>query len=112
MDVGPFVIHIRDAVVGAIILHARPRQLASPPSRLAAAKALARFRLAEDPPVVFRADAVVVETAGRRAVRRQFREARPKARIDIPFEHLGRGVDVSVGIKDAKAVLHPGSSSF
>jgi len=64
VNIGPFIVHVLDAVVGAIILHSRPRHLVSPPSRLAAGETLARRCLAKDPPVELRGDAIVVETIG------------------------------------------------
>src|ERR1700746_3521630 len=61
MDVGPLVIHVRDTVVGAIVLDAGPGHLAAHPSRLTAGKALAWRLFAEDPAVIFRAHTIVVE---------------------------------------------------
>ena len=91
MDIRPFVIHVLDAVLGLIVLHARPRHLAAHPFCLTAGEGLARRGLAENPPVVFRTDAIVVETghtsdrpfSDGEAVGLQFGETRPEARIDI-----------------------------
>jgi len=69
MNIGPLVVHVLDAVVGAIVLHSWPRHLAPAPSRLAAGKALSRRCLTKDPPVELRGDAIVVNAAAGDAVR-------------------------------------------
>jgi hypothetical protein len=113
MHVGPFVVHVLDAVCGLIVVHPRPRHLAAAPPRFAAAEVLARFRFAKDPPVVLGGDAIVVEAARtvpvarrRQPVLRQFGEPRPKTGVDIALEHLGGGVDMGVGVKNPVPVLH------
>src|SRR5271169_894185 len=107
MDVGPLVVHVLDAVLGLIVLHPRPRQLAAAPLRLAAGEGPARRRLPQHPPVEFPAETIVVATlAAGLTVRRQFGEPRPKARIDVSLQNLRGGIDMSIGIVNAQAVLH------
>src|SRR5271163_4316704 len=112
MDVGPLVVHVLDAVLGLIVLHPRPGQLAAAPLRLAAGEGPARRRLPQHPPIEFPAETVVVATvtAGL-AVGRQLSEARPKARIDVSLQYLRGGIDMSIGIVNPEAVLHADSPS-
>ena len=120
MDIGPLVVHVPDAILGLIVLHSRAGHLAAHPSRLAAGERVARRRLAQHPPVILGPDAVIVEfgNAADRAlpdgkpVGRQFGEARPEIRVDIPFQHLGSGVDVRIGIINAEPVSHAASPRF
>src|SRR6516162_10493045 len=60
MDVRSFVIHVLDAVLGLIVLHAWPRHLAAHPSRFAPREGLARGGLTEDPPIVFCSNPIIV----------------------------------------------------
>src|SRR5215469_10658058 len=120
MDVRPLVIHVLDAVLGLVVLHAGARHLAAHPPRLAAGEGFARRLFTEDPAVIFGPDPVVVEAADagnrtltyRQAIGLKLGEPRPKARVDIAFEHLRRRVDMSVGIVHAKPVLHACFSLF
>ena len=115
MDVGPFVIHVLDAVLGLVVLHAGPRHLAAHPFRLAAGEGLARRALAKNTPVVFRPDAIIVEpfhTADsslpdRKPVGRQLAKAPPEVRVDVALQHLSGRVDMRIGIINAKPVSHP-----
>ena len=105
MGVDAFVIHIGDAVGGLVVLGARSRHLGAAPSRLTPAEAVARRLLAEHAAVEFGADAILVHLRllpgrlpARQTVGCKFRQARTKAGIDIPVQHFGARVDVSVGI--------------
>src|SRR5206468_2480773 len=117
MDIGPLVVHVLDPVFGLIVLHPGARHLAAHPPRLAAGKSLARGFLAENPPVVFRAYAVVMETVDaadralpdRETVRFELGEAGAKARIDVALQDLSGRVDVGIGIVDAETVFHAAS---
>ena len=113
MDVGPFLVHVGDAVGGVVVLHAGARQLAAAPVRLAAAVVGARRRLAENAAVVLRRDAVVVAATGvlgrlpdRHPIGFKLLEAWPKLGIDIALQHLRGGHDMRVGIVDAEPVPH------
>src|SRR3989442_12554379 len=101
MDVGFLVIHVLDAVFGLVVLHPRPGHLAAHPFGLPAGKGFARRRLAEDAPVILYADAVVVQIArafdrapDRLTIRRQFRKAGAKRRVDVALQHLRGRVDM------------------
>ena len=108
MDVGPLIVHVHDAVLGLIVLCARPRSLAAHPPRVPAGKAFAWRLLAKDPTVgVLGAGAVRVHLASARpAVGCQFRQPRAKVRIDILVQDFGGGIDVSVGVIDPEAIFH------
>src|SRR5437762_4024240 len=101
MNVGPLIVHIGDPVDGVVVLHPGTRQFAAAPVRLAAAVVLARRRLAEDAPVIFRRNAVIVAAAGMLgrladwdAIRREFGEPRPEIRVDVALENLSSGQDM------------------
>lgn len=106
MDVGTFIVHVHDTIVGLVVLGARPWLLAAHPARLSACEGLAWRRFAEDPPIELGAGAIVVEIAGRGTVRRQVQQPCPKVRIDIFVQDLGGGVDMGVGIIHPEAVFH------
>src|SRR5271170_2284817 len=112
MDVGPLVVHVLDAVLGLIVLHPRPRQLAAAPLRLASSETPARRRLPQHPPVEFPAETVVMATvtAGL-TISRQLNQARPKTRVDVPLQHLCGRIDMSIGIVDAQTVFHAATPS-
>jgi hypothetical protein len=46
----------------------------------------------------------------RKPVRRQLAKARPEVRVYVPLQHLRGGVDMRIGIINAKPVSHFGSS--
>ncbi len=113
MDVRPLIVHVLDAVFSLVVLHAGPRQFAAAPVRLAAAVVLARRRLAEDAPIVFRIDPIGLAAAGmlgrlpdRDPVGFEFGKPRPKPGVDIPLQNLGGGHDMRVGIVDPEPVPH------
>ncbi len=119
MDIGPFVVHVRDPVAGLIVLDAGTRHLGSHPPCVTAGERLARRLLAEHPAIELGPDPVIVQLAvafdrlaDRQAIGRQFRQARAKAGVDIALQHLGGRVDVGIGIIDAIAVPHPSLSSI
>src|SRR6202012_3568092 len=60
MDVRPLVVHVFHAVLGLIVLYARPGQLAAAPLRLASGNPRRRPRPPNPPPVEFSAETVVV----------------------------------------------------
>src|SRR5205085_5458545 len=68
MRVGALVVHVADAALGRVVLHAGARLLAAHPMGVAAAMGLARRRLAEDALIGDLAEAIDV-AAGRAAWR-------------------------------------------
>src|SRR5271154_2905359 len=112
MDVGPLVVHVLDAVLGLIVLHPRPRQLATAPLRIPSSEIPARRRLPQHPSIEFPAETVVVATvtAGL-TIGRQLSKTRPKTRVDVPLQHLRCRIDMSIDIVNPEAVLHADSPS-
>ncbi len=112
MPVGALDIHVVEAVVGAIVLHAGAR--AQPAAPLpSVARARSARRLAERALIGLMVEAVDGTLAAARVappdrclVRRQFRQPRAEAGIDIFVEHLGAGIDVGVDIVDAESAFH------
>jgi len=97
-----------------VVLHARARLLRSHPYRIAAGMVGSRRSLAEDAPIGDLAETVDVAIgraarragADRHAVLRQLGQAIAKPRIEIFVDHLGRRLDMSVGIPDLEPVFH------
>ena len=112
VDVGALVVHVLDAVRGLIVLHADPRLPAAPPSGAPAGERLVGTGLAEDAPVELGVHAVLMEI-GRAAdllsgdpVGSEVGQPWPEARVDVPLQDFGGGVDVSIGVPRAKTGPH------
>jgi hypothetical protein len=113
MHVGPLVVHIGDAVGGVVVLHAGTRHLRAHPHRVAAAVVGPRRRLAENPAIELRFDAISVQYASifgrlphRRAVGFQFPEARAEVGIDIALDDFRRRQHMRIGVEYLETVFH------
>ena len=113
LRVGPFVVHVLDAVLGLVVLNAEPGLLASPPLDGSAGEGLVRAGIAEDTPVEFGGHAVLRgvgraadHLAGGNTVGLELGEPRTKARVDVTVQDVRGGVDVRVGVERAQPASH------
>ena len=114
MRVDTFQVHVGDAVVGLVVLHAGTRLSRPHPHRIAAAVVGARLGLAEDAlegDLAIAIDVPPGRTAGsagpdRRAECGQLGQPVAEPGIEILVDHLGRRFDMGVGVPDLEPVLH------
>ena len=113
LGIGPLVVHVLDAVLGLVVLHADPRLLRTHPVGGSAGERRVGAGVAEEAPVELRADADLMSVGSasdhlpcRHSMGRQLGEPRTKARIDVPLQNFRGGVHVRIGVERAPTVSH------
>ena len=112
MHVRAFRVHVKDAVVGAVVDHSGARSPFAAP-HTAVGRSGTRLGLAQGALIGLVGKAIGVADAtidaarfDRAAIGRQVVESRAKAGIDVYLQHIGARIDMRIGVLDAKSFLH------
>ena len=112
MNVRALVVHVLDAILGAVVLDPDPRLLGASPVRASTREGFVRTGFPEHTAVGLRIDAVLMgvgctaDLTRDGPVGRQLGQAPPKVRIDVPVQDLRTRIDVRVGIVRSQTGPH------